>query len=94
MKLKACPFCGFNYLDSDDNDVVHLVTRSGIYGVHCVESAGGCSASVLGYNAEEAIANWQHRSPNIDESIIDWERRCHELSGQVDLLLNKGAASL
>lgn len=65
QNLIFCPFCGY-VPDRDDPDCVHPVTRPDkdgrqVWRAGCLAIAGGCDAEVLGWSAEEAIANWNKR---------------------------------
>lgn len=62
MKLKHCPFCGFDDLDSDDPDIIYPMNiEKTLYILVCNESYGGCNASVLGTSIEECIQHWERR---------------------------------
>lgn len=60
-EVAPCPFCGF-IPSIDDPDFCHLVGRTTLWQAGCIESAGGCTAKVLGDTKEEAIANWNKRA--------------------------------
>lgn len=55
------------------------------YTFHCVKTAGGCGAEVMGNSAEEAIAKWNRRPGRMDPRLIalenlepgDWVRFAH-----------------
>jgi hypothetical protein len=58
---KPCPFCGLK-LDIFDPDFSYPVGRHGdIFRAGCMESAGGCTAEVLGKGRYNAIDNWNKR---------------------------------
>ena len=60
--LLKCPFCGFRP-DRSDIDCVYPVDRERtVYNVVCYETGGGCGASVLGSNADDAIKKWNTRN--------------------------------
>ena len=60
IKLKPCPFCGF-LPGGDMRDIVYPVGRlTDLY--QCVCSNGECGATVLGYDEEDAMDNWNTRS--------------------------------
>ena len=63
--VKECPFCGFRP-EITDADFCYPLGRP-VKGVQlwqagCVESAGGCTAVVIGVSKEEAIDLWNRRS--------------------------------
>ncbi len=63
IPLAPCPFCGFDVAPAPMVDTLYPVTREKtIWGLHCADGVGGCSASVLGFTPEEAICNWNRRT--------------------------------
>jgi predicted small metal-binding protein len=60
-QLLPCPFCGF-MPHLDDGDCVYPITRSGLWGLHCYETGGGCGAEVIGNSQEEVIRKWNTRN--------------------------------
>lgn len=65
MLAEPCPFCGF-VPDDPDEFCYPIACRTGpLFRAGCCESCGGCSASVLGSTAEEAINNWNRRAHGI-----------------------------
>jgi hypothetical protein len=66
IELMPCPFCGFKpYLV--DEDCLYPITRTGVWGLHCYETGGGCGAQVIGESPEEVIEKWNTR---YDKSIV------------------------
>jgi len=77
VKLKPCPFCGFDFNKLDElDDVIYPVTRSRmVWRVNCLEYAGGCDGSMLGDSSEDAVNNWNNRpSPMLDKlkALFKW----------------------
>lgn len=59
--LLPCPFCELRP-EYEDRDFCYPATRdNNLWGAHCSESSGGCSASVLGSTKEDAIKQWNSR---------------------------------
>lgn len=73
MKTLTCPFCGFTP-DINDPDFSYPVTRleegQQIFRAGCIESAGGCSAEILGDTKEHAIHLWSSRAYASTETAI------------------------
>lgn len=62
--VEPCPFCGLQ-LDIFEPDFCYpLNLERTMYRAGCMESAGGCSAEVLGDDLYEAIDNWNRRYDN------------------------------
>lgn len=71
-ELLPCPFCGFQP-DINEPDCIYPACRPEydadgkitfqLYNLVCYESAGGCSAHVLGYDRDECIRLWNTRTP-------------------------------
>lgn len=64
--MKKCPFCGFQP-DENDMDMVYPKVRISdglvyMWRAGCSESAGGCTAEVLGDSRKDVIANWNKRT--------------------------------
>lgn len=70
MRLKLCPFCGNDVqkqYELDSRDTVYPVDREQrVWNVLCGGwyGYGGCSASILGDSAEDAMNNWNRRNYN------------------------------
>lgn len=59
--LSECPFCGFSP-DVEDDDCIYPATADRkVWGIHCYETGGGCSAQILGDSPEDCIRKWQNR---------------------------------
>lgn len=62
IKLKSCPFCGFEP-DPEDNDCIYPVGHDQtLWNLNCYETGGGCSAHVLGKTIEECVEKWNRRA--------------------------------
>jgi hypothetical protein len=61
-ELKPCPFCGFHPEINDPDFLYPVTVERDLWGAHCPQPSGGCTASVLGDSRETALANWNRRS--------------------------------
>ncbi len=62
VTLKTCPFCKFDVNQEQMIDTLYPIDQAKtVWGLHCADGIGGCTASVLGWSPEEAIANWNRR---------------------------------
>ena len=61
VKALPCPFCGLRP-DTESEDFIYRATRSGdVWSIHCHETWGGCSASILGDSPEDVLRKWNRR---------------------------------
>ncbi len=62
--LAPCPFCGHQPREDNLMDSVYPLDRTTtLWRAGCVDTEGGCGASVLGTSREEVIARWNARAP-------------------------------
>jgi hypothetical protein len=63
--IKPCPFCGYTFKEEDREEFCYPygkpIDGKQLWVVGCIETAGGCSANVLGMSRGEAIRLWNTR---------------------------------